>query len=416
MSINSIYKFDTSFNETSTTSLFVSNVNSLIISQTNDAAKNYANEILFTIDVAEIYVPYLEPEEMMVTVRKRADFTAHGPKEIEIRDANNSIGETNVFYPAPLRPTPLPEGFLELFSPETDNILPVSVIPSVSLIDYFPAIDMALLPPAKLSCAIWGYGFACKYLPLLVVSNPFDTPADLVFAENTTYGAVANDALEIDGALAFIGVNPNAGDVLAANVASGGTTIICALNRYGPGGGNIGIAAGGRMEWRVSPPAKPAAMVNSVLCLASAGDQLFAGTDRHGILLRSITGGFWENFYYMNDAKITAVYVNNGTLFVGTSPLGQIYTVALTTNITTFSQTLGGNIVSFAGFNGKMYVANTTNGIYQYNPATLNWDFFYQPCGTIRRLKVLNGQMYVILNSSSILVFDGTHMNLIGVE
>lgn len=72
-----------------------------------DLANSNSISIPFTIDVASNYVSILQEEEIMLVVRSKADFIAHGPNDIEIKNEE----EVNAKGELPRRPLPLPNGF-----------------------------------------------------------------------------------------------------------------------------------------------------------------------------------------------------------------------------------------------------------------------------------------------------------------
>lgn len=187
---------------------------------------------------------------------------------------------------------------------------------------------------------------------------------------------------------------------------------------------------------------------NPVWCMASSGVQLFAGTgwtypfqttnlenssssdessssssssslnyEDKGILLRSNNGSFWEEFYIVRDKNISAIHYYDSKLYIGTAPMGKLYISDLDTNETTYSQQIGGNIVSFVDYNEEIYVATSNpSNIYKYNSLTSRWDFFYKPYGNVYKMKVIGNFIYVIMDVNQVIRYDGNNMALVKIR
>ncbi len=140
----------------------------------------------------------------------------------------------------------------------------------------------------------------------------------------------------------------------------------------------------------------------------------YAGTGSDGILLKSIDRQFWSKIYTVDDVHIKALSAQNNTLFIGTASKGQIYTMNLTTGTASLSQELGGEIYDFIYYQNNMYAAggNPTQ-IYKYNALLNTWNSIYQtPSSQISKMIEFDGKMYVFMNDSNFVSFDGTYWTL----
>lgn len=133
--------------------------------------------------------------------------------------------------------------------------------------------------------------------------------------------------------------------------------------------------------------------------LAYAGENIFAGTGDEGYILRSNNGYHWENFYKTDDYHVKALYVFNNILYSGTSPKGLVYTTDLTTKVTSLSQEVGGEVVSFVDYNEEMYMAtNNPVNVYKFNITTNKWDSFYKPyTSRIYKLYIDNNELSILV-------------------
>jgi len=154
--------------------------------------------------------------------------------------------------------------------------------------------------------------------------------------------------------------------------------------------------------------------------MVSYGEYVFAGTGPEGILLRSKDRFFWEEIYSVDDINIKSLYVQNDTLFMGTSPDGIIYVMDLTTGDITSSQVLGNEIYGFIYYKNKMYAAGgIPTQIWAYNAVKNRWDTVYSPHSTaITKMLIYQDKLYITSNSENIISFDGSFWKLesIGVD
>ena len=88
--------------------LMVSNANAMTISHVLDATKSSSTIIPFSLEIANVYVPLLNEEEMMVVSRNKVDMIAHGPNDMA------SLEEVSGSGKMPRSPSVLPTGFKEL--------------------------------------------------------------------------------------------------------------------------------------------------------------------------------------------------------------------------------------------------------------------------------------------------------------
>jgi hypothetical protein len=105
-----IYKYSNTLDEISSMELFVSNAQSLLVSQLMDGVYSYDATLPFTISTASGQIPFLEEEEIMVVLREKIDLSAHGKDDIAIKNMNIDTTQS----PKPYRPLATPKGFTEL--------------------------------------------------------------------------------------------------------------------------------------------------------------------------------------------------------------------------------------------------------------------------------------------------------------
>jgi hypothetical protein len=148
--------------------------------------------------------------------------------------------------------------------------------------------------------------------------------------------------------------------------------------------------------------------------MTSYGEYVFAGTGPNGIVLRSKDRHFWEELFSVDDIHIKSVYVQNNTLFIGTSPNGKIYVADLTNNSISLSQEIGNEVFGFIYYNNTIYAAGgIPNQIWAYNSSKNRWDSVYRPHASIvRKMLVSQDKLYLITNSENIISFDGVYWNL----
>ena len=153
--------------------------------------------------------------------------------------------------------------------------------------------------------------------------------------------------------------------------------------------------------------------INPVWSMAIYGDYIFAGTGPNGVVLRSKDRYFWEEIYSIDDINVKSVYVQNNTLFIGTSPNGKIYVANLNNNSISLSQEIGNEVFGFIYYKNVMYAAGgIPNQIWTYNESKNRWDSVYQPHASIVKKMLVNDKLYLITNSENIISFDGTDWKL----
>ena len=154
--------------------------------------------------------------------------------------------------------------------------------------------------------------------------------------------------------------------------------------------------------------------INPVWSMTSYGEHVFAGTGPNGIVLRSKDRYFWEELFSIDDIHAKSVYVQNNTLFIGTSPNGKIYVANLTNNSISLSQEIGNEVFGFIYYNNTIYAAGgIPNQIWAYNSSKNRWDSVYRPHASIvRKMLVSQDKLYLITNSENIISFDGVYWNL----
>lgn len=161
------------------------------------------------------------------------------------------------------------------------------------------------------------------------------------------------------------------------------------------------------------------AVDSSFSCMAFYDQAVFVGT-KSGSVLKSEDRQMWSIAYSVNDYAVTALLVQDGLLFMGTSPRGKIYIVDLTSDTIRFSQEVGGEIVSFFYIGNKVYSATSNPAnIYEYNKDTKLWDKSYSPYaskvyGSVKH----DGNIYLLTDSNDLVMFDGNSWTMpeIGVD
>ena len=156
--------------------------------------------------------------------------------------------------------------------------------------------------------------------------------------------------------------------------------------------------------------------IKPVWKLAYGTEYIFAGTG-DGKILRSSNGFHWEEYYQADDVNISAMYVYNNKLYIGTSPHGRIYIIDLELNQTILSQSLNGGISNFIDYGNNIYVStNNPSGFYRYNNITKIWDLFYKPYGTcVNKIIKSNEKLLFFMNVNQIISFDGNNFILVKI-
>lgn len=151
----------------------------------------------------------------------------------------------------------------------------------------------------------------------------------------------------------------------------------------------------------------------SIMCLAYDGTYIYAGT-ANGDVLRSINGMTWDLYFKVNDICVSKLYVANGTLYIGTSPNGYIYTSDLLSNKISLTQTIGNEISSFISYNNRIYAfTSNASGVYRYNINTKIWELIYSPyASTIYKTVINNGEVVMLINSNNIIRYNGVDFYL----
>lgn len=146
------------------------------------------------------------------------------------------------------------------------------------------------------------------------------------------------------------------------------------------------------------------------------GDYAFAGISNSGLIIRSKSRYSWEKFYQTSDTNISALKISNGYLYIGTSPQGNIYRILMSTmstssmlSVESFGS-MGSEIVDFAVFNNELYIAvNGPPSILKFNLLTSKFDFVYTPYAPVNAMEYILGKLYLAVEDSNIISFDGSN-------
>ena len=154
-------------------------------------------------------------------------------------------------------------------------------------------------------------------------------------------------------------------------------------------------------------------VVNPIWVLLPNGEDVYAGSGFDGAVLKTTDRFFWSRIFTADDINVTALYVKDNQLYIGTSPEGKIYIMDIAEGTTTLSQTLGASIVGFIEFKSALYVATSSPPeVYVFNKEDSRWDKFYTPYAIINGLLLFQERMTVLLEGENILYFDGEHWYL----
>ena len=156
--------------------------------------------------------------------------------------------------------------------------------------------------------------------------------------------------------------------------------------------------------------------VNSVYpiwTMVAYGEDVYGGTG-NGLLLKSTDRYFWGREYIVNDVNVKSLYIQNDTLFIGTSPNGLIYIRDLISGQTSLSQQISGEVFGFAYFQNNMYAfGGIPNQVYLYNIVKNRWDVVYKvPASITNKILIFNSKLYIFTNSENIISFNGTNWQL----
>ena len=151
-------------------------------------------------------------------------------------------------------------------------------------------------------------------------------------------------------------------------------------------------------------------IINPVWTLLPYGEYIYAGTGSDGVVLKSKDRQFWGQMYKVDDLHVTALCAVDNKLYIGTSPKGYVYITDLSDFTTTLSQELGGKVVDFCYFQSKIYaVTSSPSYVYIYNIGKLQWEEFYKPYSdVVNKMFVKNDKMYLIMDASNFIHFDGS--------
>jgi len=160
--------------------------------------------------------------------------------------------------------------------------------------------------------------------------------------------------------------------------------------------------------------------INPITTMVTYKEEVYAGTSINtvsgvtGMILKSQDRWLWSKVYSVDDVCVTALYIQDNKMYIGTAPEGKIYILNLDTNALTLSQTIGDKIVGFSYFQGKLYVAvESPPGIYVYDPATAEWSAFYTPYRNINKVLTSDKRMYLLLEGENLAFFDGNNWNVV---
>ena len=158
--------------------------------------------------------------------------------------------------------------------------------------------------------------------------------------------------------------------------------------------------------------------INPALCTAFYKDYVYVGTGSDGILLKSRDRRFWSKICTVDDMNITALFVYNDKLYIGTSPNGKIYVMGLSDDSITLSQTVKGSVVGFASFNNRLYAATSLpSKVYVYDALSEIWSEVYSPyIKTLNKMFVWNSKLYLIMAGDNIICFNGSTWQLLAVN
>jgi len=149
----------------------------------------------------------------------------------------------------------------------------------------------------------------------------------------------------------------------------------------------------------------------SINSMAFYGDILFAGTSRNGMVITDNGKRFfWEDFYRVDDAQASAVFIDGNYLYIGTKPYGKVYRINLVNLAVTSYGMFNGAVVNFVKMGSTIFfVTSQRSGVYKYNVANDQWDLFYEPySATVYQAKVLNNVIYLGVDGPYVLRYDGS--------
>lgn len=145
----------------------------------------------------------------------------------------------------------------------------------------------------------------------------------------------------------------------------------------------------------------------SIWCVETYENYLFAGTGPEGVILRSETRDFWQKYYTLDDVHVSALYAYNGFLYAGTSSQGKVYVFDLSDDSLSSTNILGEGITGFASLEGVIYAMSGEN-VYIYDTVGLKWDLLYNAYAQINYVYVGISKFYLGLSSENVVSFDGT--------
>ena len=90
------------------------NSDTFFISHSIDSIKSNSFSIPFTVSVSKNQTPYINDEEMIISIREKIDFVASGKNYATIKNIGKDIGKEDYKDYVPLRQSDLPNGFIEI--------------------------------------------------------------------------------------------------------------------------------------------------------------------------------------------------------------------------------------------------------------------------------------------------------------
>lgn len=136
---------------------------------------------------------------------------------------------------------------------------------------------------------------------------------------------------------------------------------------------------------------------------------VFAGSGSDGVVLKSSDRYTWSQYFKTDDIHVTGLAINDGYLFVGTSPNGKVYKIDMDSLESVAYDDFIGGIIDIKVYDDTVYLAaNGPSRIYSYNPTTNIWSLFYEPYQKITSMEVINDYLYVTMESKVVIYYDGT--------
>lgn len=157
------------------------------------------------------------------------------------------------------------------------------------------------------------------------------------------------------------------------------------------------------------------------LSIATNQGDIYVGTSPDGQVLSSSDGYFWSTLYVTDDISVKGLFFegSTSTLYIGTGPNGYIYAY----NVSDHSVNrydIGVTIKGFANINNTLYAAQESPpSLLKLDTENDQWDVDYElAVGVLKKIMTYNSRIYLAIDKgntgNSVISYDGTTAFLVG--